>query len=171
MRNILLLGSSFIKRIPELGLGHNFSIVNNGIYGVTTDIMVKHMYIRENVYSQKNFEYIVFYCGDNDLTNGVNKKTVCVNIAKFINILRELYPNSKIIVISLLKSPLHKSLGLIPDIEYINVYLYNMCKIYSNMFYININRKMNNQYETDKTHLNSSGYEIVKYMLRQYIQH
>ena len=175
MNSILLLGSSFIRKInlQRLNSLRDYTIANHGISRLTSNMLLTPKYIscfNNNNYSPK---FIVFYCGNNDLFLGVDKKVVCNNIRQFIDILIGLYPNTKIIIISIIKSPRNKELMLLQSIDYINSYLSNIrsncsSSTFSNVFYININRQIHNHYDSDNIHLNAKGYDIVSRILNEF---
>ena len=176
MNSILLLGSSFIRKMNLQKLNpYDYNIVNRGISRLTTDNLFESNYISRLDNNNNNSpKFIVFYCGNNDLVLGVDKKVVCDNITLFINILGGLYTNSKIIILSIIKSPRNRELRLFNQIDYINSYLCNIrshcssSSTSSNVFYININRQIHNHYDSDNIHLNKTGYDILARILNEF---
>jgi lysophospholipase L1-like esterase len=159
---ILLLGSSFIKKM-DFNV-KNYKIINQGISRLTTEKLFYLDILHNHIPS-----HIIFYCGNNDLILGIDKKIVYKNLKKFINILLNIYPTSKIIIIGLLLSPLHIMFNKKNDIYYINYNLYKYSNKLNNVYFININSQVKNYYSSDKIHLNKKGYAIVYDILRYYL--
>jgi len=125
MKNILLLGSSIISNFKKCKID-NYNVINKGIAGCT----VNEIPLKNNF----NSKYMLFYCGNNDLKNNITSTQVILDIQNFINKFQELYPKTKIIILSILTSPKNHQLNLIDDIQYINS---NIKKI-NNIQYVNI---------------------------------
>ena len=161
--NILLIGSSFIKKMDLRG---DYTIVNHGISRLTTEKLLDPAYISSIT---NNFipSCIVFYCGNNDLIRDVDKKIICENIGKFLIMISSIYPRSKIIVIGLLLSPLLVGLKKTYDISYINSYLRGFSL--QRVSYININKQVYRHYDADNIHLNKTGYAILNQILQHYL--
>lgn len=158
MKNILLLGSSIIMNYKKCKI-HNYNIINKGIAGYT----VNEIPLKNNF----NPKYMIFYCGNNDLKNNITSTQVILDIQNFINKFQELYPDTKIIILSILLSPKNHQLNLIDDIQYINSHLKKINKIK----YININREISHKkyYIEDDVHLNIFGYEKLNKILNNNI--
>jgi lysophospholipase L1-like esterase len=105
-------------------------------------------------------EYIIFYCGANDLLRKFDKKYILNNLQLFLDGLLTIFPKSKIIVISLIKSPIMYN-GKINDIDYINNSIRKYSNNHSNTIYVNVNKILSKKefFMEDGLHLNTIGYE------------
>lgn len=110
---------------------------------------------------------MIFYCGNNDLKEGVGAVDSLKNIRQFITLFQEKFPSTKILVLSILNSPENRRLDIIDDIYYINRGL----KKIDNVKYINTNRELfrAKYYLEDGVHLNSIGYEKMNQIIREKI--
>jgi lysophospholipase L1-like esterase len=165
MKNILLLGSSIIYLFkPKI---KNYNIINNGILGLTVNKMLSKSFLNKYIISNNKYDYMIFYCGNNDLKQDISRKEIVKNIKIFINTFQELYPTTKIIIISILLSPKNYELNLANDIQFINQHL----KKITNILFINVNRELSHEkyYIKDNVHLNNIGYDKLNNILEQII--
>jgi lysophospholipase L1-like esterase len=155
MKQILLLGSSIISRFTNCKFG-GYSVTNKGIPGLITDKMFSKSFLK-NVVENNNYDYMILYCGNNDLKEGVDARKVVENIRRFLTIFQENNPSTTIIVLSILTSPYNHKHNLISDIQYIN----NSLKRVNDIHYININRELSStkNYLEDGIHLNPTAYD------------
>ena len=160
--DVVLLGSSIISKWK---LNHIFGfnkIKNNGIPGLFTKNLFK---IHHDFTNPK---YIIFYCGGNDLRNHISYSIIIHNTNKYIEFLMTQYPNTKIILLSVLMSP--SMINII--IEPINKWYHDIAIKYPNHFlYINVNTIMNKHdyYKSDGIHLNQIGYDKLQNTLERHI--
>ena len=154
---ILLLGSSIIRNWKNFTTNYtNEEVINMGKSGLVTTNLPKYL---EKIPSIQP-EYIMFYCGGNDLLLNINKNSAVNNLQSFLDDLLTKFPKSKIIVISLIKSPIMYN-GKINDINYINNSIRKYSKMFHNIQYVNVNRILCNKdfFMEDGLHLNNLGYE------------
>ena len=163
---ILLLGSSIIKHWKNFTTNHeNEEVINMGKSGLVTTNLPKYM----DKIPYINPEYILFYCGGNDLLRKFDKKNILNNLQSFLDGLLTKFPKSKIIVISLIKSPIMYN-GKINDIDYINNSIRKYSKMFHNIQYVNVNRILCDKafFMEDRLHLNDSGYEKMNTKLHAF---
>jgi lysophospholipase L1-like esterase len=159
MKNILLIGSSIIYRFRNCKI-KNYNIINKGISGLITNKFDKKFD------TNQKYDYMILYCGNNDIKKNIDKKEVVTNIEQYIDKFQKIFPNTKIIILSILTSPRNHELNLIDDIQYINQKL----KKINNIYYLNINRQLTNKkYYYDNIHLNNDGYEKLNNLLNKLI--
>ena len=165
MSQILLLGSSIISRFKDCKIP-GYKVVNKGVPGLVPGEMFSPSYFKK-VFTKSNYEYMIFYCGNNDLKEGVGAIDSLKNIRRFITLFQEKFPSTKILVLSLLTSPENHKLDIIDDIHYINR---NLKKI-DGIKYVNANRELSKPqyYLEDGVHLNSIGYEKMNQIIREKI--
>jgi lysophospholipase L1-like esterase len=178
MKNILLLGSSIIYLFKECKINNyqphsgdkvlrTCNIINKGILGLKMNRMLSKSYFDKNIISSNKYDYMIFYCGNNDLKQGIDPTEIVKNIKLFIKNFQQLYPKTKIIIISILFSPKNYKLNLIDDIRYINQ---NLKKI-DDILYINVNRELSHKkyYTKDDVHLNLDGYNKLNSILQKIV--
>jgi lysophospholipase L1-like esterase len=160
---ILLLGSSIVKHWKNFAM-HEESI-NMGKSGLVTSNLVSYL---EKI-PPMNSEYIVLYCGGNDVVQNVDKNAITNNILLGIEHLSKRFPKSIIIIISLLKSPSMKD--KIAEIDYINNNVRKYTKTLENVTCINVNRELSNPkyFQKDGMHLNTPGYEKMNNKLYTFL--
>ena len=165
MSKVLLIGSSIISRFKDCKIP-GYKVVNKGVSGLITDEMFSPSYLKR-VFTNNNYEYMIFYCGNNDLKEGIGAVDSLKNIRQFITLFQENFPSTKILVLSILNSPENRRLDIIDDIYYINRGL----KKIDNVKYINMNRELSKPkyYLEDGVHLNSIGYEKMNQIIREKI--
>jgi lysophospholipase L1-like esterase len=164
---ILLLGSSIIRKWKNFTINQkNEEIINMGTSGLKTSNLPKYL---EKIPSIEP-EYIFFYCGGNDLLHNVNKNDVVNNIKMCLDNLLTKFPKSKIIVISLIKSPIMYN-GKIRDIDYINNGIRKYSNNHSNTIYVNVNKILSKKefFMKDGLHLNDLGYEKMNTKLHTFL--
>jgi lysophospholipase L1-like esterase len=164
---ILLLGSSIIKHWKNFTANYqNEEVINMGKSGLVTANLPKYL---EKIPSI-NPEYIFFYCGGNDLLGNINEKNIVNNLQSFLDDLLTKFPKSKIIVISLIKSPIMYN-GKISNIDYINNSIRKYSNNHSNTIYVNVNRILCNKdfFMEDGLHLNTIGYEKMNTKLHTFL--
>ena len=167
VNTILLIGSSTIRKWNNFTLHiKNEQIINRGISELTTPdlLSTKYTYYITSGIKQQP-KYIVFYCGINDVFDTVyNNKTIIKTTRVFLQELHKIFPSSKIIVISLIKSPKTYNANKTEDINYINNRIRDFCSIKTPyLHYVNVNRELQslttNYFMNDGFHLNEIGYE------------
>jgi len=169
--SILLLGSSTIKKWKHFTLTHitfkNELVINRGVSKLTTSSLLTNNYfdfITNGINNKQQPKYIVFYCGINDIHANVENKQIINNSRLFLHKLHKTFTNSRIIVISLIKSPRIYKEKKIEDVNYVNNKIRDYCSIKTPyLHYINVNKELNsstiNYFMNDGFHLNELGYE------------
>lgn len=162
INTILLLGSSTISKWKKFTLKlENENVINKGVSSLLTNDLFTHEYM-QNI---KNVEpnYIIFYCGINDVLKNIDNKTIIANVELFLEKLHCTFCNSKIIVLSLIKSPKIYKKNKIENVDYINNKLWKFCTIKSTIYtYLNVNKELHNsKYYDDELHVNEMGYEKI----------
>jgi lysophospholipase L1-like esterase len=177
VNTILLIGSSTIRKWKDFTLhGKNEQTINRGISELTTTDLLSTKYtdyITSDI--RQKPKYIVFYCGINDMFDNIANKTIINNTRVFLTELHKIFPSSKIIVISLIKSPKTYKESKTEDINYINNRLRDFCSIKTPyLHYVNVNKELTlstiNYFMNDGFHLNELGYEKINKKILQSIK-
>ena len=160
MNKLLLIGSSIISRFCSCSIP-KYEIINKGVEGLITSNLHK-ININNDTY-----DYMVFYCGNNDLKQNIDKTEVVITIENYLHEFTQKFMNTQVIVLSLLSSPQNHKLQLIDDIHYIN----QKMKDNNNVTYIDVNNELLDQkyYFDDGVHLNYLGYRKLNSILETYI--
>ena len=164
---ILLLGSSIIKHWKNFTTNHeNEELINMGKSGLVTANLPKYLEKTPSITP----EYIIFYCGGNDLLGNINEKNILINIQLCLDGLLTKFPKSKIIVISLIKSPIMYN-GKIEIIDYINNGIRKYSNNHSNTIYVNVNKILSKKefFMEDGLHLTHLGYEKMNIKLHTFL--
>ena len=177
VNTILLIGSSTIRKWKDFTLhGKNEQTINRGISELTTTDLLSTKYtdyITSGIKQQP--KYIVFYCGINDVFDNIANKTIIKNTRVFLTELHKIFPTTRIIVISLIKSPKTYKESKTEDVNYINNRLRDFCSIKTHyLHYVNVNKELtsstNNYFMNDGFHLNEVGYEKINKKIVQSIK-
>jgi len=108
MKTVFLIGSSIISKYKNVEI-ENYNVINSGISGLMTSQL--------NMNNNYEYDYMIFYCGNNDLKKNIDKKQIVANIEKFIYEFKKKFPNTNIIILSILFSPKNHELNLIDKIK------------------------------------------------------
>jgi lysophospholipase L1-like esterase len=159
---IILFGSSIIRNWSSFTLKNNDEeIVNKGISGLHTKELLSNK-VSEFLSMETPPNYLIFYCGTNDIVSNINPLEIVFNLQKFIQKLTKILHNTTIIVLSLLKSPKLVELGKTNQINYINSSLRKLSKQYENIVFININLLLDDKcFLKDGLHLTRTGYRKI----------
>lgn len=164
---ILLLGSSIIKRWDNFDI-INFDFVNAGSSGLLTKTLRTSNYLKE-IIQINEIEDIIFYCGGNDIRKKIETIDILSNIESFIQQLKKIYKSARIIIISIIKSPLAYKENLVQKIKDVNKELKKMAKKLNNVLYLDIGKCLDNptHFRNDDLHLKLSGYDILNSKLKR----
>jgi len=168
VNTILLIGSSTSEKWKNFTLQiKNEHIINRGISGFTTSSLLSSNYV-DYITSgiRRPPKYIIFYCGINDVFDNMENKTIIKNTRVFLTELHKIFPTTRIIVVSLIKSPKTYNANKTEDINYINNRIRDFCSIKTPyLHYVNVNRELQslttNYFMNDGFHLNELGYEKI----------
>ena len=141
----------------------NENIVNKGISGLHTKELLSDKVMRILELDPQP-KYLFFYCGTNDIVSNVTSLDIAYNLQKFLQKISRLYPNTTIIVLSLIKSPKLVEFGKTNQIDFVNTALRKFCKKNDNMVFINVNLLLNDSnkyFLKDGVHLSSLGYKKI----------
>jgi lysophospholipase L1-like esterase len=176
---ILLLGSSTIRKWKNFTLMlDNEHIINKGLSRLLTRDLLTNDF---NEFIIKNLKtkpkYIVFYCGINDIVNNIDNELIIHNIIHSLKNLHILFSESKILFLSLIKSPKICHENKLNNVNYVNNKIRTFCsKKQNTYFYLNLNKDVEKYHDMyflkDRFHLNKLGYEkineIVQDKLKKY---
>ena len=171
---ILFIGSSSFRKwttIQQDFKGYN--IINRGFGGsVFPDILG---YV-DDIVKPYHPAQVVIYCGDNDLafSNSVTPKIVEQRFIELFNAVRNIYPSTKILFVSIKPSPSRKK--LLPQIEESNDLIRHFLNTQKNTAYADVFHPMMNGaspvgelFINDSLHMNEKGYAIWTRVIQPYL--
>lgn len=98
-KGILMTGSSSIRMWPSMKEDFpKFPVLNRGFGGAT---IPEVLHFAEDYIFQHDPQIIVFYCGENDISEGATPETVFAFFKKFVKTIETRLPETKIIYISM----------------------------------------------------------------------
>ena len=160
--NILLLGASIIKHwntniLSLIDSKQNINIINKGIDGLKTIQLLDSNYLINliNLANSNSFDYIIFYCGGNDVRKNVELNQIISNLIIFLNFLQDIFPNTRIFYISIFSGDkIFRN-----DINYVNKQIKKKYINQNKNQIIQIKGFFNKKfYMSDLIHLNDLGY-------------
>ncbi len=171
---ILFIGSSsFRKWITVHEDFKGYHIINRGFGGsVFPDIL---NYVNDIVLPYHPAQ-VVIYCGDNDLASSpsVTPKIVEERFIQLFNAIRKIYPETKILFVSIKPSPSRKK--LIPEIKESNKLIKSFLSKHKNSAYADVftpmmkgNSPNGELFISDSLHMNQKGYEIWTHIIKPFL--
>ena len=170
---VLFVGSSSIRLWPTRECFEGFNVINRGFGG--SQISDVNYYADKIVLFYKP-KVIVFYAGDNDIAGGKSAKRVLDDYVKFVEMVREKLPETRIIFISIKPSGSRWSLWNVMNEA--NKMIEEFSKKDDHLFYFDgatelfdgDGRPNQQLFLKDQLHLNSKGYEVWTKLLSPVIR-
>ena len=103
MKTILLVGSSIFEQwsnMKDFALG--YTVKNRAIGGTTTSYWTEHL---ADVLTAESPNAVLFYCGSNDINNGVLEENIIANVSQCYKIVHDLSPATVFAYFSIIKAP------------------------------------------------------------------
>ena len=170
---VLFVGSSSIHLWATRECFPEFVVINRGFGGSQiSDVN----YFAHRIVLPYRPKVIVFYAGDNDIAAGKSPKRVFDDFRKFVKLIHNRLPRTRIIFISIKPSPSHWSFW--PLTKEANLMVKELSEKDGRVTFADIGTvllghdgKPNRQlYVNDNLHLNSKGYEAWTKLLRPMIE-
>jgi lysophospholipase L1-like esterase len=169
---VLFVGSSSIRMWPTRECFAGLAVINRGFGG--SQISDVNYYTTRIVLPYKP-RVIVFYAGDNDIAAGKNAEQVFNDYKKFVQLVHQRLPNTRIIFVSI--KPSGSRWSLWPVMSSANTMIKAFSEKNPRLFYfdgatplLDSQGKPNLElFRSDQLHLNPKGYEIWTRLLRPVI--
>jgi len=103
MKTTLLVGSSIFEQwsnMKDFALG--YTVKNRTIGGTTTSYWTEHL---ADVLTAESPNAVLFYCGSNDINNGVLEENIIANVSQCCKIVHGLSPVTAFAYFSIIKAP------------------------------------------------------------------
>jgi lysophospholipase L1-like esterase len=170
---VLFVGSSSIRLWPTRECFEGFAVINRGFGG--SQISDVNYFAGRIVLPYKP-KVIVFYAGDNDIAAGKSARRVFEDYQKFVKLLHEKLPGTRIIYIGI--KPSRSRWSLWPVTKEANDMIRDFCDKDTLLFYFDSaapllgsdGKPIEELFLKDQLHLNDKGYEIWTKLLRPVIK-
>lgn len=170
---VLFVGSSSIRLWATRQCFPEFPVINRGFGG--SQISDVNYFAHRIVLPYKP-KVMVFYAGDNDIAEGKSPKRVFDDFRKFVKLIHNHLPGTRIIFISIKPSPVRWSFW--PIAKEANLMVKKLSDKDERVTFADVGKvllgrdgKPNTKlYVNDKLHLNSKGYETWTKLLRSMIE-
>lgn len=170
---VLFVGSSSIRLWPTRVSFPDLPVINRGFGG--SHISEVNYYFKQVVLPYKP-KLIVFYAGDNDVASGNSVEQVFDDFKKFVGMITEKLPQTRIIFISI--KPSESRWNFWPVMKQANDAIRQFCENNSRLTFVdagsvllNTAGKPDNEYFlSDKLHMNEKGYRKWTQVLRPVIE-
>jgi lysophospholipase L1-like esterase len=168
-RPILFIGSSSIRKWDLANAFPEFNTLNRGFGG--SHIADSTAFI-DRIVVPYHPRQIVFYAGDNDITNGLSPLTVRENFANFCQQVHEQLPEVPIIYVSIKTS--HSRLAHMAKMEEANQLIEDFCAQSQLLTFLDVDHAMRGPdglprkdlFVEDQLHLSKEGYALWNKLLR-----
>jgi len=170
---VLFVGSSSIRRWPTAECFEGFAVINRGFGGSQISEV---NYFADRIVLRYEPGVIVFYAGDNDISKGKSSQRVFGDYKKFVKLVHEKLPETRIIYVGI--KPSRSRWSLWPVMNDANMMIKDFSGDDSRLFYFdsatplldNDGKPNETLYLNDNLHLNSKGYEVWTKLLRPIIK-
>jgi lysophospholipase L1-like esterase len=170
---VLFVGSSSIRLWPTRECFRGFAVINRGFGG--SQIPDVNYYAERIVLPYKP-KVIVFYAGDNDIAAGKNARRVFDDYRKFVKLVHEKLPETRIIYIGI--KPSRSRWSLWPVMNEANGMIRDFSAKDARLFYFdsatpllgNDGEPNSTFFLKDQLHLNDEGYALWTKSLRPLIE-
>lgn len=170
---VLFVGSSSIRMWPTAECFEEFAVINRGFGGSQISEV---NYFAGRIVLRYEPKVIVFYAGDNDVAAGKNSKRVFDDYKKFVKLVHEKLPETRIIYVGIKPSTSRWSLW--PVMNEANMMIKDFSVKDGRLFYfdsasplLDANGKPDTAFFLkDQLHLNDKGYEAWNRPLRPIIK-
>lgn len=153
---------------------NDYSLENNlnvGLGGSKFIDWYKYIPLLKDIQEPKN---IIVNLGFNDLHSGFKPITVYHQFKKFINMLREIFPNSNYYILNVVHSPMFKDSHYELEIKFNEIMKKhakeNNITIIDNKKAIQEKEKEANCFHKDLVHLNDLGYKVMDSLIKENIK-
>lgn len=171
---VLFIGSSSIRGWRSVADDFpEYDVINRGFGGSTINDSVT---FADRIVLPYKPTTIVFYAGENDLAAGLTPKEVAEDFEKFVNLVHEELPETRIAFVSMKPSP--RRAHLLEEMREGNKLIREFTQETPKVDYIDVFHPMLNSegkardeiFVGDKLHLNKDGYRLWKKIIGPYLK-
>ncbi len=169
---VLFVGSSSIRMWPTADCFREIPVINRGFGGShISDVN----YFAERIVLRYEPEVIVFYAGDNDISGGKSAQRVLDDYKKFVEMVQEKLPLTRIIFVSI--KPSGSRWSVWPVMKEANMMVKDFCNSDGRLFYFDAaspllddeGKPKDELFLDDRLHLNGEGYRLWTELLKPVI--
>ncbi len=172
MAEIILLGDSITEQFPIDALLKGFSILNKGISGDRTDLVLERLN-RDVLHHKPSAVFLLI--GTNDMASGSSNNIILVNYERIIFRITKNLPGARLFVQSILPT---RNIENRPQerIQLLNVEIHKLALKYGAKYldiypmFINVNGELAEHFSDDGLHLTLAGYKTWADYLEQVFQ-
>jgi lysophospholipase L1-like esterase len=173
---ILLVGSSIFGRWQSCTNDLAPLPVLNRAFGgsVTGD----QLFFFDQIVPSSRAAVVVWYCGSNDVYSRQTAAGIVKNTEKWVQRTRVALPQAHILLVSVMRAPQKREVGLLAKVDAINKGLLQLTTSIPNVTYVDVNPAVETPdgepviacYIEDKTHLTPEGYRRMASVLRPLLE-
>lgn len=169
---ILMVGSSIFRKwtncVTDLA---PLPVRNRAFGGSKTE---DQLFFFDQVVPSSRAALVVWYCGSNDVNAKRSPADILKNTKEWIGRTRAALPQSRILLISVMRAPQKREAGLLPQVDEVNKGLIQLAAAIPGVAYTDVNPALETPsgepviecYVTDKLHLTLEGYRRMTAVLR-----
>jgi len=167
----LFVGSSSIVMWKTLSRDmQGMPVLNRGFGGSTADDL---LYYFDRIVLPYKPERIIYYEGDNDMGNGTAPEVFADSTRRFIQLVKEKFPDTKIYLLSI--KPSFARIRLAQKVDKANMLLRDIAGADDSVYFIDVSTPMYDSegrlrkdiFLEDGLHMNAAGYEIWTRVVRE----
>jgi lysophospholipase L1-like esterase len=170
---ILFVGSSSIRMWNTAAAFPGRAVINRGFGGAVIEDVLFHYDVVVKPYAPR---VIVFYCGDNDVSNGLSPDSVLAGFDRFLLRVRSDFPKTTVVFVAVKPSPSRWSLW--PAMAQVNTAVSNRAKKDRKLMYADIATPMlktgsppaSGLFLEDGLHLSEEGYALWAGILETHLK-
>ncbi len=161
MAAIILLGDSITEKFPTDALLKEFSIINKGVSGDRTDLVLERLN-RDVLHHKPSVVFMLI--GTNDMASGFSNNTILVNYERIIFRITKNLSGVRLFVQSILPT---RNIEIRPleRIQLLNVEIHKLAMKYGAKYldiypmFLNVNGELAENFSDDGLHLTLSAYK------------
>ena len=121
---------------------------------------------------------VIWYCGSNDINDKGTPQSILKNTREWLERTRAALPNSRILLVSVIRAPQKRGAGLLGVVDEVNKGLLRLAGSVPDVFYADVNAALETPsgepvaecFVQDKLHLTPKGYRRMTSVLRPMIE-
>jgi hypothetical protein len=173
---VLLVGSSIFRKWTTFAADLAPIPVTNRAFGGSRT--ADQLFFFERVVPSSRAALVVWYCGSNDIKGGVASTVVLDNTKQWIERTRAALPDSRILLVSVIRAIQKREDGQLDEVDEVNAGLRKFAETIPGVDYVDVNPSLESVsgeaipgcYVADKLHLTPEGYRKMVALLRPAIE-
>ncbi len=150
-------------------------VTNRGFGGSKTE---DQLFFFDQIVPSSSAALVVWYCGSNDVNAKRTPESILNNTKEWIARTRAALPQTRILIVSVIRVPQKREKGLLTQVDAVNKGLLQLAGSIPNVTYADVNPALETAagepvaecYVADKLHLTPEGYRRMTSVLRSLIE-